>query len=450
MNGPRAIVRRVRGKQDESDEAVDLAAMVLASRTALLSLRSLVTARKVPVNHLSGHAWGQWLDEPSHHKEHWGRFGTSAALQVLAIAHAEHGDGQDFEQLQAVHNVADLFPAQLADPPPVGEEDPLKLRDFQAPMKLAFCIDALSPNFTEIGGTRALVDRLLELQLPEDPGWSTRHEGDDLRTIHDRLLVTAFALLALRRLPNLHRRNDIVRAYRYLAESVAADRKLGPDVVALCGLALDGGQGDIADDNRVRAGLVECDALSAEWATDDRPLIIDRPYFRSYSDGENTDYMFLSPEIVVSLFLFQRRAGERPVAPFAIRVVEAVTESINGGHGHASGLRGFQVQNGQEGTVDQLWAARLLSVFLADQRRGRSTAVATATQGASTTPADTKAPLKVRLGIAGTGAIVVAAAALLAPGAPTIIAALLAVAAVVGGSPVVRLVKPFLDRRFGS
>ncbi|MDQ3629889.1 MAG: hypothetical protein M3417_01165 [Actinomycetota bacterium] len=159
--------------------------------------------------------------------------------------------------------------------------------------------------------------------------------------------------------------------------------------------------------------------------------------------------MFLSPEIVVSLFLLQRRTGDALVASFAVKVVKAVTDSITGGDGGARGLGGFQVQNGQEGTVDQLWAARLLHAFLADHRRGRSTALTMSTEATLATPDDTKAPVRVRLAIAGVGASVVGASALLAPVAPTVVVALLAVAALVGGNAVVWLVKPLLDRLFG-
>jgi hypothetical protein len=35
----------------------------------------------------NGLAWGQFLDRTHHSEQQWGRFGTSAAVQVFAMAH---------------------------------------------------------------------------------------------------------------------------------------------------------------------------------------------------------------------------------------------------------------------------------------------------------------------------------------------------------------------------
>ena len=147
------------------------------------------------------------------------------------------------------------------------------------------------------------------------------------------------------------------------------------DIQALCGLALCGATGAVADHPDVKRALKSCDQRLRHWAESNPSPILARPWFNPYVDGTNIDYMFLSPEIVVALYFLKRGVEARNEA-YVHTVVRHLTENINGPEGDQT-PRGYRVQSSLEGTVDQLWATRLLDAFvtyaherLSDAERG--------------------------------------------------------------------------------
>ena len=119
-------------------------------------IRQLVSARRVDIRDLGKFGWGQWLNEPYRIDDQWGRYGSSAGIQILAMIHNQIGDGS-WEAACIEHAIAvdELFPAEVPPIPEHGPEshepgsddpDPWKHRDFAQPMKVAFCVDALSPH----------------------------------------------------------------------------------------------------------------------------------------------------------------------------------------------------------------------------------------------------------------------------------------------------------------
>jgi len=375
-----------------ADDPVDLARLELDTRQALVSIHALVAGRTVEIPETGRFAWGQWLDESRRLDGQWGRFGSSAGVQILALTHDVTAQSGTWQELARDERVAfeRLFPNVLPEQNlevPDNErqqsadraEDPWKQKDFQQPMKLAFCVDALSPECREDvpGELPSLVRRLIALRLGPRPYWTTRSPRELAPPLHETLLVTAFCLLSLRRFRAAHSQERVLTAYRWLATNSTAP-EVGPDLLALCGLALLGATGPSATDPAIATARRECDRRLAEWVAENRQPIIERPWFNPYVRGARVDYMFLSPEIVVCLY-FLKRGMRELVSDYVQMVVRAIVTNVNSG---ATDYHGLRVQAGQEGTVDQLWAVRLLLAWRdwwEEERRARTLAVATKT-----------------------------------------------------------------------
>jgi hypothetical protein len=375
--------KRARPPSTEEDPAGHVERLALDCRLALGHIRKLLKARSVDVLDSGKYGWGQWLDEPHRIPGQWGRFGSSAGIQVLGTTHRLLGTGT-WEAAFAHLNfpMAELFPNPI---PPVparrmhphethpGDPDPWKYRDFAEPMKVAFCVDALSP---ESPGPiprphHPLVGHLIGMRLPDEACWTTRPHSDPNHRHYDRVLVTAFCLYALRRFPDCHRDPRVSDAYRWLADELADQP--GADVRALCGLALCAASPEIRAETRVRDALRACDRLLLDWTGDNPNPIIERPWSNAYVDGTSTiDYVFLSPETIIALY-FVHRGVPGPAEGYIHAVVAALIANING-PGNDNTLRGLRVQDTREGTVDQLWATRLLVAFYDRADRSREQA----------------------------------------------------------------------------
>ena len=317
-----------------------------------------------------GIAWGQFLDREHHSGTHWGRYGTTSAVQVLAMDLHWERDESARKDVMSVDPLMYLAPGVLVDDhiDPDLHKD-LKPEDLDDPMKVAFLVDSVSPDAcdeVDSGNPPAIVEHLLGMALDNTDGWSTRPEDDEDRLEKDRLLITAYALWALRRHPKAQLDSRIAGAAGWLAnELLEGHTTLGQDIVALGGLAL------AHADPEVRARPKVEDAIAASiielrgWALEIDEPVIGRPYFNCYSRGSSNDYVFLSPELLTAL-LFLKEERERRSRAFVLTVVKAVAENILP-EGMPARFReephGFSIQRGMEGTVDQMWAMRLLRSF---------------------------------------------------------------------------------------
>lgn len=337
-------------------------------------VRSRLTAQKVEIV-IGGRgtgrwAWGQFLDPEHHSTTHWGRFGTSAAVQALALdLHWGIDDGNQ-TKVRSKHP-SKLVPNKVLpadDLPNIKKlEDELKRQDFDDPMKVAFMADAAVPDLCDeaVQDSPPIVERLLELAIDTD-GWSTRPDADGDRYEKDRLLVTAYALFVLRRFPSVQTDARIVDAWDWLAQQVL-DRAttLGEDLLALSCLAL------VRAHPRVRNEQIDAAIAAAlrelySWSEGTKHPAIARPYFNSYACGTDTDYIFLSPELLCALLFLNVKEPPRQAKSFTLDVVRAVVDNIvppDLPQGFQGAAHGFTIQRGMEGTVDQMWALRLLRTF---------------------------------------------------------------------------------------
>lgn len=306
-------------------------------------------------------AWGQFLDRSHYSDQHWGRFGTSAAVQVFAMAH--HWDEPD----RSVYDTSPLnvlaAKALPAQPPSRFSKVP-KSEDFDDTLKLAFMIDALCLDVLDDkvqGKLPELVTHLIGLALPTKEGWSTRDHHDGRR--QDRLLVTAYGLHALRRFPQAQANPAIGEAWEWLATQLQRrTNTLGGDILALGSLALNACP-KAKQSQSVHSGLVACRAeLVSRFAPERRPAI-DRPFFNPYSRGDSNDYLFLNPELLAALALLECVEEEKRVRAFILSVVNGVAGQITRANLNSGEPQGFRSQTDMLGTVDQMWAVRVLYRF---------------------------------------------------------------------------------------
>jgi len=374
-----------------------------------IPMRKRVKAQKVDVivaGKAKGIAWGQFLDADHHSGTHWGRFGTSAAVQVLAMD--LHWSPHDAEQrsvrdLHPVNRIAEfvlpetrppLHPAEsgaLNGESPETEPGPgttgnieasgasaihtdLKPDDFRDPMKVAFVVDAAVPDACDdpVQGRPDVVELLLELAVDQD-GWSTRPKHDLDHLEKDRLLITAYALYVLRRFPAAQTDARIAGAWTWLAlEVIDGAKTMGEDLLALSCLALCHAIPQVRNET-VDDAFAKGSSELVDWARKSRDPVVTRFYFNGYSRGADNDYIFLSPELVCALLFLTMTQPRRAALRFALDVVRAVADNIVPrdlpeelrGNAH-----GFTIQRGMEGTVDQMWALRLLRTFHHRYTRG--------------------------------------------------------------------------------
>jgi hypothetical protein len=324
------------------------------------------------------YAWGQFLDGFHHQPNQWGRFGTSAAVQVLAIGHRWEQYPGSVMARDPLDKLADILPTSA---PATVEElerayedddpDPRKHQDFRDPLKTAFVVEALDPDEDQVGQDHPLVEHLIGLSRDGEL-WNTSSYRDVDRTALDRLLATSYVLYVLRRYPNAHTHPRVIGSWAELAKAYNTDGgKVGEDLGALSCLALTEVDDATLDhmSPRQKETVVETRAsVFADlegWARDYREPVITRPYFNCYSRDDGHDYIFLSPELLTAL-LCLRRGSPKSTRGFVLRVVAGITANLGASdmrENERRDPRGFRIQRSMEGSVDQMWALRVLWAF---------------------------------------------------------------------------------------
>lgn len=326
--------------------------------TTLTKLGRAFDTKEVPLEN-GGVAWGQYLDENHFSRKQWGFYGTSAALQTLAVRARSRGTlpSEDSEIRRAVE-----LPLDQATSDPVFESKRRAGKeDFRNVIKLAFIADALALDDEEsvpAAATPPLVKDLMDLAVSGER-WSTRLPDDDDRFTKDQDFPTAFIVSVLRRYDKFRRSPLWERSRLWLANRVLQDGAFREQktLLALTGLALLPHPGLPAEDpSPVTSALDMCERELIRWIHT-QTIVLNRPVFNGFSIGERNDYVFLHPELLVALFLLRRNSPPRG-RRFVLDVVNALERNVA-----PRERAGFMGQDGMITSVDQLWAARLIQEF---------------------------------------------------------------------------------------
>jgi hypothetical protein len=303
-----------------------------------------------------GIAWGQYLDEEHFSPDQWGFYGTTAALQTLALS-ARRRNVDPYGESTIARAIS--LPETRTTQDEIFTEKRAK-GDFDSVVKLTFIADALKLDAADsvaLAETPALVRELMDMAV-SGRWWSTRPQDDPARFNRDRDFPTAFVVAVLRRY-EVFRRDPLWRASRnWLASRVLDDSSFREQttLLALTGLALRP-FGQVRDESaRVNEALDACEARLLAWIRDQHAIVLTRPVFNGFSLGPRNDYVFLHPELLVALFLIERDSNPH-ARRFVLDVLDALTRAI---------MRrdAFMGQDGIISSVDQLWAGRLLFRFL--------------------------------------------------------------------------------------
>jgi hypothetical protein len=146
---------------------------------------------------------------------------------------------------------------------------------------------------------------------------------------------------------------------------------LGGDLLALGCLALNACP-QKRQSKAVEEGLATGRAeLCRRFARVRKPTI-DRPFFNPYSRRDEHDYIFLNPELLAALALMECVDSEPHVRAFVLSVVKRLVDQITSANRDSGEPQGFRVQSDMLGTVDQMWAIRVLYAFHRTYQRNPS------------------------------------------------------------------------------
>jgi hypothetical protein len=273
-------------------QITDVAARALEAGAAI---DSTLARRRIDLGGAA--AWGQYLDNDRYSGFQWGLLGTTAAAATLALR-ARPPDAS-----RHLREALPLIPEARIDYHPRIEEKVSK-GDFRNMIRLAFIAEALRPGQWHV----TKVDRpgIVADMLSFSHGDSYWHPTSALAggpPAEGDPFTTAYVLYALRRY------EDPIGEFRdhraWLADQLetrAAVRSRA-DLVALIGLALLPDEADPGQPDRVTAAIARCKRELDQWQKQEPGIVLDRPLFHGFNLGDRTDYTFLHPEIVVSLFL---------------------------------------------------------------------------------------------------------------------------------------------------
>jgi hypothetical protein len=296
-------------------------------------------------------AWGQYLDDYRYSEGQWGLFGTTAAVATLSLRARPPGASRHLRE------ALPLIPeARTGYDPRIAEKVEKPKSDFKNMIRLAFIAEALRPGERQISAAERpeIVKDILTFSQG-DPYWhSTSALGQGPPPRGD-VFTTAYVLYALRRYE--HPIGELRHYRTWLANELdtRADVRARPDLVALIGLALIPEETDPQEPQQIATTRKRCVQELDHWRQQEPGILLERPLFHGFNLGEWTDYTFLHPEIVASLFLL-RASNPRPTRRYVADVTSELVQNVKR-------REYFEGQPGMAATVDQMWASKLLDAF---------------------------------------------------------------------------------------
>jgi hypothetical protein len=192
------------------------------SLTILTRICQAFESRTVPLS--DGRiAWGQYLDDAHFSASQWGIFGTSAALQTLAMGAASSGNVPSGEPL--ISAALPLPNDRDTTDPAFNEKRTPAKNDFENVVKLAFIADGLaldSPTNVLDGSTPLIVDQLISMAIA-DQRWSSRLPVDPHQSSKDQDFPTTLLISVLRRFERFRQHPMWDRSRHWLANRILQD-----------------------------------------------------------------------------------------------------------------------------------------------------------------------------------------------------------------------------------
>jgi hypothetical protein len=330
-------------------------------------------------------AWGQFLEIRGHTVQQllgnqYGIYGTSAAVQMLAMQSAKQGVTQASSFGPEALSGSGVLPLVLNDPGRQHEplhEHFVRKQDLLVTFKLASLLDAANcletvrlPDGYSIDKS-ALVDRLLNIRR-SGQGWPDYKSDSEWQGPNTH--ATAVATLALsKRTVSPEALAACREALVWFYDSEPLEKQsiatLSMIIMAVAGNGLDS---DARQHSEELAGLrAACERLVGNWIRDTAPNEVQRSlegteYWLPPGSiapqsvgGSQFTYLFYLPHILVGLAILSSPRLRRRFAArrFILLVIDRVTREIN--------QQGCFIAAGRSmvSTVEHLWLYRLLYEF---------------------------------------------------------------------------------------
>jgi hypothetical protein len=321
--------------------------MAAGALEAGAAIDSTLSRRRVDLDGAA--AWGQYLDEDRYSPAQWGLLGTTAAVATLALR------ARPPENNRHLREALLLIPEERTHYDP-RIEDKVEKGDFKNLIRLSFIAEALCPGQATIAASARpdIVRDLLSFSRG-DPYWHPRSALDGPRPREGDPFTTAYVLYTLRRYEDPPGELQSFRLWLAKQLETRAAVRSRPDLLGLIGLALTPDEPDPAEPHQIGAAIDRCKRELHAWQQHEPGIVLDRPLFHGFNLGDWTDYTFLHPEIVASLFLL-RVDNPRPTRRYVAHVTRALIDNI-------ARHDCFEGQPGMAATVDQMWASKLLDAF---------------------------------------------------------------------------------------
>jgi hypothetical protein len=314
-----------------------LAALAKQSATSLRRIEDLIAKQVSTVN--GKEVWGQFLDQ-AHAENQYGIYGTSAAVQILALGGTGPENGTVKSAMAALQNVIEnqsaIFPAV----------------DLENSFKVAYLLDAINPSSAEVESLGPLESRLVG-DIAGSDGWGY-HRKDHI----PRVLPTAQILLALSRSRAFRNSDAAIRVVSWLSQRVGDDQSLGPVPNAVALLAINATLTANGEAERLRrAAMAEITQRLDHVTRQEVSLDSVSEHYSAPEAGVTRHfYMFYLRSSLVARAMLA--LPDQKDKSFVTQVCHAVVRNIeiNGAFKSPSTNR--------ISTVDQLEVSRLLRAFL--------------------------------------------------------------------------------------
>jgi hypothetical protein len=330
-------------------------------------------------------AWGQFLEIRGHTVQQplgnqFGIYGTSAAVQILAMQNARAGGSQTSTIEPEALSGSAVLPLVLADPGSqyaplhehfIGKQDLLVTFKLASLLDAANCLEAIKLPTGYTVDKPALVRRLLELRRPGQ-GWPDYRSDSEWQGPNTH--ATAVAALAISKRSVQPEAQDACReALEWFYDTEPLEKQsiatLAMIVMALAGDGIDPNVRRRSPElTRLQAA---CEGLVCDWVGDSAPGEVQRSLegteywlppgsISPQSVGGNQfTYLFYLPHILVGLAILSSPQLRRSYAArrFTLLVIDRVTQEIN--------QQGCFIAAGRSmvSTVEHLWLYRLLYQF---------------------------------------------------------------------------------------
>lgn len=363
-----------------------LSALRVSSRTARAKIVDKCQRGMVhPAGHMDVWAWGQFLEIRGHTVQQllgnqYGIYGTSAAVQMLAMQSARQGPTQISNFGPEALSGSTVLPLVLSNPGPLyaslhehftNKQDLLVTFKLASLLDAANCLEAIKlPDGYSVDKS-VLVNRLLELRRPGQ-GWPDYKSGSEWQGPNTH--ATAVAALALsKRTAPPEALTACREALAWFHESEPLEKQsiatLAMVVMALAGNDLDSNSQQKSPE--LAQLRTACERLVRDWIGDNAPSEVQRSlegteYWLPPGSiapqsvgGSQFTYLFYLPHILVGLGILSSPRLRRSYAArrFTLLVIDRVTREIN--------QQGCFIAAGRSmvSTVEHLWLYRLLYEF---------------------------------------------------------------------------------------